>query len=326
MRVCPYASLALFSCVLAVSQGCGGCSPQPQNGPEQTATATQPEAGASDELDSPFGTEPFLPLVWFQAEGVPDVLNRYPFVVTVEPREPPREGGLRSCSGAIIAPRLVLTAGHCVCRQHQDTPSEDALEYRVTGASCADTAAVEIFFYEEDSRMPRGLASYVTGRYMGQVRPHPGLELRLNAHGAVLSSHADLALILMEAPFPAGFRPVRISSTGVALEEALVIAGFGYDEENGGLDDVRLINTRKAAAAMDERQERFRLVGHEQRFFRGGSGGPCLRETPRGPELVGISTTGLGHEPTLTTLLPYREWLLREIQHPHASPVNGVRP
>ena len=44
-------------------------------------------------------------------------------------------------------------------------------------------------------------------------------------------------------------------------------------------------------------------------LFKGDSGGPCIRESPKGLSLLGISARSLGTEPTFTSIHPYRSWL-----------------
>jgi secreted trypsin-like serine protease len=75
------------------------------------------------------------------------------------------------------------------------------------------------------------------------------------------------------------------------------------------LADIRLVHTSKLIAAADSQGERFQFERRTSSFSRGDSGGPCLRPSRRGPTLVGISTTGLGHKPMLTDLQGFRDWL-----------------
>ncbi|MFL5349185.1 MAG: trypsin-like serine protease [Hyalangium sp.] len=254
-----------------------------------------------------------MPSVRFRVEGEPDLDNRYAAAVRVTPKALELIDGLRGCSGVIISPHLVLTAGHCVCQNHPPM-TRGPVAQQVDGSGCVETASVDLFFYEYDPRRPREAPGHTSAQYLGRVHPHPRLDVRSNAQGEILSSHADLALIALDTPVPQGFRPAPIATTGVALQESLALVGFGHAEELGWLDDTRLINKRKVAAAVDAAGERFQLEQQSESFFRGDSGGPCFRDSPQGPTLVGISTTGLGPQPTLTALLAYREWLQQEIQ------------
>jgi hypothetical protein len=150
------------------------------------------------------------------------------------------------------------------------------------------------------------------------------MEVRLNAQGDILSSHADLAVVSLNTPVPPGFRPVQLDITPVVAQESLVLVGFGYAEDLGTLDQWRLINERKVAAGMDEVGERFRLERRGESFFRGDSGGPCFREGSQGSLLVGISTTGLGQEPSMTSLRAQREWLQQEIHRVEMAPTEST--
>ncbi len=325
MRSRPRASLALLSCLLAALQACGGCSPQPRGEPEKPVAAASSDAGTNAEEGSLFGENAFLPMIIYnQVEGEPDALNRYPSVVRNTPQRLEPRPGLRHCAGIIVAPRLVLTAGHCFCWRRPVSTPEGSVEHWVEASSCVEAAIMELFFYEPDpSKPPGSIAGLATQRYRGQVRPHRELKVRLDATGGVLSSHADLALIVLDSPVPVGFRPVSLAKTGARLQESLVRVGFAYSEELGMLDDMRLVHASRLVAALDSRGERFQFERHASPFSRGDSGGPCLRPTPQGPMLVGISTTGLGQEPMLTDLQGYRDWLQEEIQRANSLPSRG---
>jgi hypothetical protein len=249
----------------------------------------------------------------FETVGEPDAYNRYPSAVMVRAQLPAGEARIRECGGVIVAPRLVLTAGHCVCRRRQVSTAGDALEHRVDGTSCADTAIVTAFSYEDDPRKPQQIVGSVSAQRPGRVRPHPRLEIRLDQKGDVLSSQADLAAILLETPVPVGFRPARLARAEAMPGETLTRVGFGYDDALGALDGRRLVHESKVLRAVAPAGGRFLLKEADGFIFKGDDGGPCLRETRGGSELVGILTTGLGRESTMTSMLSYWEWLRDEL-------------
>jgi trypsin len=223
------------------------------------------------------------------------------------------EARLRECSGVIVAPQLVLTAGHCVCHSSQSPSPKGGVEQRVAATSCAETAIVTVFFYEQDPRNTQQIVGSTYVEHRGKVRPHPALVIRLDARQDLISSHADLAVIHLETPVPPGFRAAQLARTSAVPGETLTRVGFGYDETLGALDGRRLVQKSRVLKALAPADGRFLLEDADGYTFRGDSGGPCFRETRRGPELVGISTTGLGQDPTMTSLLPYSEWLRDEI-------------
>jgi hypothetical protein len=309
-------------CLLLTAQpGCGSCSPHPQGGStapdahsELSASGLLSDGGDLDELDPPFGSpsSDSQGAVIFELVGRPDALNRYSTAVMVRAQSPTGEARLRECGGVIIAPRLILTAGHCVCRRQAPT-LEGVLEYRMDATACAGTAMVTVFFYEQDPRNPQQIIGSTSAQHRGRVRPHPALEVRLDEREALLSSQADLATILLDTPVPAGFHPAMLARTPVVPGETLTRVGFGYDETLEALDGRRLVHESKVLKALTSANGRFLLEDADGHIFRGDDGGPCFRETRSAPELVGISTTGLGQESTMTSLSPYRDWLRAEL-------------
>lgn len=322
---CHRALLTLVPFLIGLAQGCDGCSSRsparatkPGLSTSVPADAAKPglplDSGVIDDTDHPFGVpSDSVGAVIFETVGEPDAANRYSSAVMIHPQLASSETKLRECSGVIVGPRLVLTAGHCVCQRHQLSGPKEPLQHQVDGGSCAPTAIVTVFFYEQERRKPRQIVGAVSEQHPGRVQAHPRLEVRLSEREDILSSHADLALIVLDAPVPVGFLPARLAESSTALGETLMRVGFGYDETLGALDGRRLVQSSKVLKALTSPEERFLLEEADGSIFRGDDGGPCFRETPRGPELVGISTTGLGQESSMTSLSPYSKWLRHEI-------------
>jgi secreted trypsin-like serine protease len=235
----------------------------------------------------------------------------YLFAVSIEahPSQPEQEA--LKCSGAIIGPRLVLTAGHCLClRQRAANPSGSAVFAFIDSSACAASATLMARTYLPPDREEGARA--IHSPYEGVIHPHPELKVQLDEHGRVTSSHADLAVISLSTPLPANLQPVKLAKSEVGPNDALVIVGHGSDGSSVDLWGKRRFNKAQHASAAAG-QERIFLAPPRQPAFANDSGGPCLRETPQGPELIGISNRGFGQESTCTSTYFHKAWLQDEL-------------
>lgn len=198
-----------------------------------------------------------------------------------------------SCTGSLIAPRLVLTVAHCV-------------------QSGADYKIVE---YAVD-RKP-------VLRNVRTLAIHPGFNMQaMQAHRAT----ADVALLQLEIP-PKGKSPMPIGSPQIpiAVGGRFTIAGTGVairgDGKSGGV-------TRVAALVVTGRPGtlQIRLVDPVTNGVRDGigactgdSGGPVFEDKPAGPVIVGViswstgpnGSAGCGGLTGVTPLTLYRDWILQ---------------
>jgi hypothetical protein len=160
------------------------------------------------------------------------------------------------CSASVIAPDLLLTAGHCVRK---------GANYR--------------------------LLTYAAGKPvlspLGSIAVHPQFDA-----GAYDKRHftIDLALVHLDTPL-AGYEPLPLAAAAGVEGQAYRIAGFGLTAPNAGksggmLREVTLPGVPPLSKIQLRLQESSGVAGSCQ----GDSGGPVLRDG----QLVGILASAVG--------------------------------
>jgi hypothetical protein len=305
--------VSLLSCLISMSLSCSKSTPTP--------TETVPVAALdASSANPPWGGPPELQ--WDELIGEADAANHYPFTVIVIAKASGGHEPQRACSGAIIAPWLVLTAGNCVCPRSRPIPPEGQGNTLTDASTCETTASVMTFTYEA-LRAEAGMESW-SERYQGTIRPHPRLEIRFDSHGKVVSSQANLALIVLDRPVKKNTPPVPISAEAAQAGETLTVVGYGYIQGITGLDGKRRFSQEKVLRTVDANSGQVLFGLPELHGYKGDTGGPCLRETAQGPVLVGISNRGFGDESTLTNVSGYQDWLSGEMKR--VEPQKGAVP
>ncbi|WP_422723971.1 trypsin-like serine peptidase [Hyalangium rubrum] len=309
LRTSPLAACSLWA-LLLLSGSCTKRGDEPKPAPPLPESSSPGDGRASSSAEAQGLRRPAGGLALLAGEI--DIENRFQSTVSVITQVPNGRGSGTQCSGVLVAPRLVLTAGHCVCKSQEIHESGQGNTTLIDGSSCVPSASVSTVIYEPPT--PEAELNLSRRTYNGRIQPHPDFKLLLDAQGNVVSTKADLAFVRLEFPVRGELIPVTLAETGIEAGESILMVSYGYDLDLGTLGGDRRIKEYPVTRLPAAGEDRFLFHQPQRHAYTGDSGGPCFRQSTQGLSLVGISSRSLGKEPAFTGLQPYRAWLSSEVQ------------
>jgi len=305
--------MVLWSC-----QGCekAGTGPPEAHGTANTEVRRLDPVNVEFDMSSvelPEGLEfgPAEPQPWLKHAGTMDAVNRYATAVMII-----REGVADAvpCSGVLVAPRLVFTAGSCVCMLGASGEPGHGAERLLTASACAGRVSVATVSYEADPGPEPPVRMSRLSKQEGCVRAHPSLELRVDARGFVISRKADLAALFLSEPVKGALAKVLLPQAEVQEGELLIMAGYGVEEFRSSAQYVRYFRKNKTVRPPMPGDDRILYEQQGVYVYDGFTGGPCFREDSTGRWLVGIAGAGSEEELSCTSVHVYREWVREELR------------
>ncbi|MBX3189527.1 MAG: S1 family peptidase [Labilithrix sp.] len=246
----------------------------------------------------------------------------------------PRAGSFGSCTGTLLAPRLVLTARHCVADTDEYAACDVDGEPLAAGAIRANHKPETMYVFTGPQRPNFGSRD---------VNP-AGVGMKILDDGGKNLCNHDIALVVLKEPVQdAAIAPIRLDGD-VELGEIFTAVGWGVTDKTPEPQTRQQRAGIKVTGVGPEETDRLPVPPNEfqvgESICSGDSGGPAIAESgavmgvvSRGgnakrPDQQDPAATCIGGENLYTKISPFKEMLLEGYELAEAEPwvENGPDP
>lgn len=200
--------------------------------------------------------------------------------------------GGQLCTAAAIAPKVLLTAAHCIAgSKHNSYVSFYA------SVSCESG-------YNKNKYI-KGIADTVVHEnYNGSLKPE--------------ESDSDIALVILEDEIPAGYAIYKIADTDNSSSSDMLLYGYGRTSSKaGGAGILRKTTLGRSFYQVDTDKKKIKInQSHGTGICQGDSGGPALVDINGEFQILGINSYVVGPEDDVcskesfqTLVSSYKDWI-----------------
>lgn len=211
------------------------------------------------------------------------------------------------CSGTLVAPRVVITAGHCI-------DEIDATTHKKTGKQILPNQT-DFLVHFDVKVTPEG--NWVRAK---KVMANKDWDTDQTFSPQPTAPANDIGIIILEKDAPSFARPAAVASNVMANEGAY-IAGFGVTQSRNNNDTGTLRQVDIKVKTLDTTGKRIQVGEFFQGACAGDSGGPLYVKRGNGYEVAGATSTGaevggycIGLLNNYTDVTYYKDWIAQQSQ------------